>query len=309
MILVTGATGFIGSAVLAELDSRGLNVRGITRDLNQGSYMSIGNIGPDTDWGSVLSGVDIVIHIAARVHVMDDVVEDPLAEYRKVNLEGTLNLARQAAFGGVKRFIFISSIKVNGESTRPGEYFTADDEACPADPYAISKWEAEVGLNKLAIETGMEVTIIRPPLVYGPGAGGNFRSLIRWVNNGIPLPFGAIRNKRSLVALDNLVSLIITCMNHVAAANQIFLVSDGEDLSTRDLVKRIAEALAKPARIIPIPVWLLNLAGLLLGRRSMVQRLRGSLQVDLSKERKLLGWEPPISVTEAMREVARDFRQ
>lgn len=309
MILVTGATGFIGSAVLAELDSRGATIRGATRDLNQGSYMAVGNIGPDTDWSSALSGVDIVIHTAARVHVMDDADEDPLAEYRKVNVEGTLNLARQAAFDGVKRFIFISSIKVNGEFTRPGEYFTADDDASPANPYAISKWEAEVGLNKLAIESGMEVTIIRPPLVYGPGAGGNFRSLIRWVNNGIPLPFGAIRNKRSMVALDNLVSLIIPCMNHAAAANQTFLVSDGEDLSTRDLVKRIAEALAKPARVIPIPVWLLNLTGSLLGKRSLVQRLCGSLQVDLSKERKLLGWEPPISVTEAMRKAAGVYRQ
>ena len=309
MILVTGATGFIGSAVLAELDSRGATIRGATRDLTQGSYMAVGNIGPDTDWSSALSGVDIVIHTAARVHVMEDEAEDPLAEHRKVNLEGTLNLARQAAFDRVKRFIFISSIKVNGESTEPGEAFTADDEACPTNPYAISKWEAEVGLNKLARESGMEVTIIRPPLVYGPGAGGNFRSLIRWVNNGIPLPFGAIHNKRSMVALDNLVSLIITCMNHAAAANQTFLVSDGEDLSTRDLVKRIAEALAKPGRVIPVPVWLLNLTGSLLGKRSLVQRLCGSLQVDLSKERKLLGWEPPISVTEAMRKAARVYRQ
>lgn len=309
MKLVTGAGGFVGSALLNALKANGVEVRGTVREPDGGDCLAIGNISADTDWSLALSGVDTVIHTAARVHLMSDSASDPLSEFRKINVDATLNLARQAADARVNRFIFISSIKVNGESTRPGESFSADDKASPADPYAISKWEAEVGLQQLAEETGMEMVIIRPPLVYGPGVGGNFASLMRWVDRGWPLPFGAIDNRRSLVALDNLIDFIVVCMDHVAAANQTFLVSDDEDLSTRDLVERIAAAMAKRARLVPIPVWLLSMVAGLLGKRDLAQRLCGSLQINLAKERRLLDWKPAVSVNEAMLNAVNNSRE
>jgi nucleoside-diphosphate-sugar epimerase len=241
-----------------------------------------------------------VIHAAARAHIMKDEVADPLAEYRRVNVDGTLNLARQAAAAGVKRFIFISSIKVNGEQTPLGQPFTADDTPAPEDAYGISKWEAEQGLQQLATETGMEVVIIRPPLVYGPGVKGNFASMIKLVAKGLPFPLGAIHNQRSLVAVDNLVDLIITCIDHPVAANQVFLAGDGQDLSTTELLRGVAKAMGKPARLIPVPSSLLMLGATLLGKKAVAQRLLGSLQVDIAKARNLLGWEPPVSVEEGL---------
>lgn len=252
----------------------------------------VGNIDSFTRWEGAVSGVDTVIHLAARVHMMNDTSTDPLAEFRRVNTEGTLNLARQAAEAGVRRFIFLSSVKVNGETG----FFRESDVEDPQDPYAISKCEAEQGLRRIAAETGMAVVIIRPPLVYGPGVKANFQSLMRAVGKGVPLPLGAIDNRRSLVGIDNLVDLIVTCIDHPAAANETFLVSDGEDLSTPELVRRIARALGKPARLFPVSPALLKAAATLLGRREAVERLLSSLQVDISKTRDLLGWRPPVSV-------------
>lgn len=238
---------------------------------------------------------------------MHDTSSDPLAEFRKVNVEGTLSLARQAAAAGVRRFIFISSIKVNGEGTPVNVPYLADAQARPADPYGISKMEAEQGLHALAIETGMEVVIIRPVLIYGPEVKANFLSMMRWLHKGVPLPFGAIHNRRSLVALDNLVDLIVTCIDHPAAANQTFLVSDGEDLSTSELLRRMGAALGKPARLLPVPSWLLEAGAAMLGKKALSQRLCGSLQVDIGKARELLNWTPPVSVDEALHKTARHF--
>lgn len=307
-VLVTGGTGFLGSALLHRLQSSGERaviaaVRAADVSFPPGVHVErMADLGADADWSGCLRGVDRVVHCAARAHVMKDEVVDPLAEYRKVNVLGTLALARQAAQAGVRRFVFISSIKVNGELTAPGRPFQADDVPAPEDAYGISKWEAEQGLLSLARETGMEVVIIRPPLVYGPSVKGNFASLIRWMAKGLPLPLGAVRqNRRSLVGLDNLVDLIVTCLDHPAAANQVFLAGDGEDLSTVELLRRLGSAMDKPARLLPLPVWALEAGAVLLGKRAVAQRLLGSLQVDISKARELLGWEPPVSVDEGLR--------
>jgi len=312
-VLVTGASGYIGSSLLTCLSIKeGIRVSGAFRhqfsNIPPGiQTFQVGDLEANTNWKPALHNNRVVIHTAARVHVMIDRANDSLSEFRKVNVEGTLNLARQALVAGVKRFIFISSIKVNGESTTSGMPFTADDQPDPQDTYGISKWETEVGLSQVAKETGMEVAIIRPPLVYGPGVKANFRSMMQWINRGVPLPLGAIHNKRSLVALDNLVDLIVTCIDHPAAANQIFLAGDGEDLSTTELLYRIGKALGKPVRLIPFPVSLLIFAASLLGKKAVIQRLCGCLQVDISKTRKLLGWEPPISVDEGLRRAVKNF--
>jgi nucleoside-diphosphate-sugar epimerase len=274
------------------------------------SNFQISTLAADTDWQGGLQGCEAVVHLAARVHEMVDNATDPLTEFRRVNVEGTLNLARQAIAAGLRRFVFISSIKVNGESTPLGQAFVADDVAAPQDPYSISKYEAELGLRRLAAESAMEVVIIRPPLVYGPGVKANFQNMICWLKRGVPLPLGTIHNKRSLVALDNLVDLIITCLDHPTAANQTFLVSDGEDLSTTELLRRMGLALGRPARLLPVPVSLLKVGAAVLGRRDMAQRLCGSLQVDITKTRTLLGWNPPISVDEGLRRSAqRDLHE
>ena len=310
-ILVTGATGFVGSCLVAKLSQMAdLCVLGAHRvDLPFVDYPSavVGDINNDTDWRTVVHGQEVVIHSAARVHVMDDNSFDPLTEFRQVNVDGTLNLARQAAAAGVRRFIFISSIKVNGEGTTVGAPYHVDAQPAPVDPYGISKMEAEQGLRTLATETGMEVVIIRPVLVYGAGVKANFLSMMHWLHKGVPLPFGAIHNRRSLVALDNLVDLIVTCIDHPAAANQIFLVSDGEDLSTTELLRRMGVALGKPARLLPVPSWMLEAGATMLGKKALSQRLCGSLQVDISKTRELLNWTPPVSVDEALRITAKHF--
>ncbi len=310
-ILVTGANGFVGSALCAELARRECSVRGVVREPSRSAglrceLVNVGDIGPATDWSEALEGVEVVAHLAARVHVMRDSASDPLAEFRRVNVAGTLNLARQAVDAGVRRLVFISSIGVNGAETFDMP-FTPEDKAAPHSPYAISKHEAELGLRQIAQETGLEVVIIRPPLVFGPDAPGNFNKLLRIVHKGIPLPLGAIHNQRSLVALDNLVDLIVTCLHHPAAANQTFLVSDGEDLSTTALLRRTAAALGRPARLIPVPAPVLRTVARLLGKADFAQRLCGSLQVDISKTRELLGWSPLVSVDEALRKTARHF--
>jgi nucleoside-diphosphate-sugar epimerase len=306
-ILITGATGFVGGAVLKRLrsDRRFALIAAARRWDGPGSedlvFHRIGSLSGDVSWGGVVDSVDTVIHCAARVHVMNEHSVDPLGAFRAVNVNATLNLARQAAAGGVRRFIFISSIKVNGESTVNGQAFSASDEPAPEDAYGLSKLEAEKGLIQLATETGMEVVIIRPPLVYGPGVKGNFASMARLVEKGLPLPFGAINNKRSLVSIDNLVDLIIRCIEHPEAANQIFLAGDGEDLSTTELLRSVAKALDKPARLIPVPVGFLEVGAALLGKKAMAQRLLGSLQVDISRTCELLGWKPPHTVVEGLK--------
>ncbi len=312
-VMVTGGTGFVGGGVLKRLiHESGCTVVAAIRSpyvaLPAGvSMFSMAGLAADTDWFQALDGVDVVVHCAARVHVMHENAGEPLLMYRQVNVEGTLALARQAAAAGVRRFVFLSSIKVNGESTVPSRPFTPDDAPAPTDPYGVSKMEAEDRLCALADATGMEVVIIRPVLVYGPGVKANFLSMMRWLNKGVPLPLGAIRNKRSLVALDNLVDLIVTCIDHPAAANHTFLVSDGEDLSTSGLLRRMGAALGKPARLLPVPPWLINGAATLLGKQAFAQRLCGSLQVDISKTCSLLGWSPPVSVDDALRKTAQHF--
>ena len=305
-VLVTGGRGFVGMALATRALSKGFAVRISSRQKlitprSRLEFYQVGDLSPTTDWFAALQGVDAVVHCAGRAHVMKDTAVDPLAIFRTINLEGALNLARQAAAAGVHRFVFVSSIKVNGESTLPGKPFTADDKPAPLDDYGVSKMEAEQGLRQLSTDTGMEVAIIRPPLVYGPGVKANFASLMRAVQRGWPLPLGAVHNQRSLVALDNLVDFIVTCITHPQAANQTFLVSDGQDLSTTELVRGMAQAAGVPARLLPVPVWALQAGASLLGKGDAVQRLCGNLQVDISKARSLLGWVPPVSVEEGLR--------
>lgn len=311
-VLVTGGNGFVGRAVWQRLQaSSGVQALGCVRSAithrwtadHLGPVVTVGDLSAATDWSGALLGVDVVVHAAARVHVMRDTATDPLKAFRAVNVEGTMNLARQAAVAGVKRFVFLSSVKVNGEYTLPSLPFSEADKPDPQDGYGQSKHEAEQGLREIAAATGMAVVIIRPPLVYGPGVKANFAALMRAVQRGWLLPLGAVHNQRSLVALDNLVDLIVTCIDHPAAVNQTFLVSDAEDLSTADLVRRMGLALGKPARLLAVPAPLMIWAASLLGKRGVAQRLCGSLQVDISKARKLLGWAPPVSVDEGLRRV------
>lgn len=304
---MTGATGFVGNRLCRKFDAQNRKIVRALRNRGQKQGVVIGDIGPESNWSATLEGVDCVVHLAARVHIMNDSVVDPLSEFRRINVGGALNLARQAVAMGVRRFLFVSSIKVNGETTCPGRPFTADDTSAPVDPYGVSKFEAEQALLSLAAESEMEVVIIRPPLVYGPGVKANFLSMMRWLDKGIPLPFGAISNRRSLVALDNLVDLIVLCTHHPAAANQVFLVSDGEDLSTTELLRRTAAALGRPTRLVPVPQRLLELGLRMVGKAELAQRLSASLQVDISKTQALLGWVPPVSVDDALGATATHY--
>ncbi len=314
MILVTGATGFVGRALVNQLLSNGPSggVVAAVRSSNPGLHkdvraVQVGDLLPDTNWNSALKRVDAVMHCAARVHVMQESAQNPLEAFRHVNVAATLNLARQAAAAGVKRFVFVSSIGVNGAETFSAP-FVADGVPSPHSPYAVSKHEAELGLQALAHETGLEVVIVRPPLVYGLDAPGNFGSLVRWLKRGVPLPLGAVQsNRRSLVSLDNLVDFLSLCVLHPAAANQTFLVSDGEDVSTTSLLRGIGSAMGKPATLLPVPAGLLKLGAVALGKTGLAQQLLGSLQVDISKNRQLLGWQPPVSLDEGLRRAVVDF--
>ena len=264
-------------------------------------------LGPDTDWSAALDGVDAVAHLAARVHVMRERAADSLAAFRRTNVEGTLRLARSAAAAGVKKFVFLSSVKVLGEATPDGP-FTDSSPADPRDPYGVSKREAETGLSEIAAGSGMEVAILRPPLVYGPGVKGNFLSLLRLIERGVPLPLAGLRNRRSLLYLGNLVDAIDLCLSHDAAAGRTFLIRDGEDLSSAELVRRLAAALGRRAPLFSLPEGVLRLAARCIGRRAAAQRLLGSLTVDDGRLRRDLGWSPPFAVEEALAETAAWFR-
>ncbi len=306
-VLVTGASGFIGKAVCDVLPLRNFRVlRAVRspRDASQTSgveTISMVDLNETTDWSTALIGVDCVVHLAARAHMMNETAADPLFEFRRVNVSLTTNLALQAASAGVRRFVFVSSIKVNGEATIVGQPFKPEDIPRPTDPYGLSKLEAEQSLLQIAVATGLEVVIIRPVLVYGPGVKANFLTMMRWAAKGVPLPFGALENRRSLVAIDNLVDLIAICVDHPAAVSQIFLVSDGEDLTVTNLLRRISFAIGTPARLLPVPVFFLKIVGRIFGQDEVVQRLCSSLQVDISKTVQLLGWLQPVSVDEGIR--------
>lgn len=294
-VLVTGANGFVGKALCARLAASGHGVVPAVRSKSGVPHeVVVGNLDASTDWTTAFTACDAVVHLAARVHVMDDTAQEPLALYRATNTEATLNLARQAAQAGVKRFVFISTIKVNGEG-RDAAYRETDAPAS-GDAYAISKWEAEQGLQRIAADTDMEVVILRPPLVYGPGVKANFLRLMHTVKKGWPLPLGAIRNRRSLLYLGNFVDAIRLCVEHPAAAGQMFLLDDGQAVSTPELIRALARAMGRPARLLAVPVGLLEMGGALLGKRAAVARLTGSLWVDSSYIRSRLGWTPPYSV-------------
>ena len=305
-VLVTGANGFVGAALVRRLQTSGHAVCGVSRCGGEAASSGLHCVQRYEDAAPLMAGHACLVHLAARVHVMNDAEQDPLTAFRAANVTLTENLARQAAAAGVRRFVFISSIKVNGEATLPGRPFTEKDAPAPQDAYGISKMEAEQGLRQIAAETGMELIIVRPPLVYGPGVRANFAALMRAVARGVPLPLASIDNRRSLVALDNLLDFMETCIRHPAAANQTFLVSDGEDLSTPELIRRMARAVGKPARLFPFPVGWLDAVARLLGKQDRLQRLSGNLQLDISKARGLLGWRPPVTVDEGLRLTVAD---
>jgi len=313
-ILVTGGTGWVGSALLKVLRERHPDCLSAVRAQHahadaDANVVFLGPIDGALAWPAALDDREVVVHLAARVHVMKETASDPLQAFRSVNTEGTLRLARLASEAGVRRFVFVSSIKVNGEFTLPGTPFAPTPAGPPLDPYGRSKWEAEQGLRLLAAETGMEIVIVRPPLAYGPSVKANFFTLMQTVSRGIPLPLACVtKNRRSLVALDNLVDLLITCIDHPAAANQTFLVSDGEDLSTADLLHRLGLAMGHSARLWPVPTGLLWASAQLLGKGDMARRLLGNLQVDIDHTRRTLGWRPPISVDEGLRRTAEGFQ-
>ncbi|WP_243734538.1 UDP-glucose 4-epimerase family protein [Photobacterium lutimaris] len=305
-VIVTGATGFLGKQLIPVCTERGYKVYPVQRQATASPEIIVMDIAPDSNWHPHLDNVDVIIHCAGRAHVMSESAVDPITEYREVNTAGTLQLAAQAAEAGVKRFIFISSIKVNGEATEPGRAFTTNVEHAPEDPYGLSKYEAELGLRQLAAQTGMEVVIIRPPLVYGPGVKANFASLIKLAGKGLPLPLGAVQNLRSMVFVGNLIDLIVTCISNPNAANKTFLASDDDDLSTTRLLEELAYAMNKPSRLLPVPSsWLLTLTKLI-GKPAIGQRLCGNLQLDISHTKSCLGWTPPYSVAEGLKQTVTD---
>ena len=310
-LLLTGATGFVGKALCSELLRKGEMVFTVQRFVNHEveniEVTIVGSIDKNTDWGKAFIDIDVVIHLAARVHVMHDNASNPLDEFRKVNVEGTEHLARSAASSGVKRLVYVSSIKVNGEATFGLKQFTESDEASPQDPYDVSKWEAEQALHRVAQKTGLEIVIVRPPLVYGAGVKGNFAQMLKMLTNNIPLPLASVNNRRSLVYIENLVDALILCATHPAAKGKTYLVSDGEDISTTDLLHQLGVAMGKPARLFPFPQSLLKLAGRLVSKSDQVDRLLGSLRVDSGKIRRELGWQPPYTVQEGLRRTGERY--
>ncbi len=306
-VLVTGANGFIGRVLCAALTQHGYAVRGAVRSSTastQTPCMAVGEITEQMDWSVALTDVDVVIHLAARVHVMRDTAVDPLAEFRRVNTAGTEHLARCAAASGVKRFVYVSSIGVNGSRTAVDEKFSEMDVPHPHNAYAVSKLEAEQALGRIARETGFQMVIVRPPLVYGPGVKGNFAQMLAMVAKGVPLPFASVHNRRSLIYVENLVDALIACVSHTAAAGQTYLVCDGEDVSTPDLLRQLAVAMGVPSRLFPCPVMLLRLAGKLTGQSQQLDRLLSSLQVDNGKIRRDLNWYPPYSLQQGLQATA-----
>ncbi len=304
-VLVTGANGFIGSALCPHLTELGHEVVPVVR--RQSNIANEVIVHDVASWKAVLNGCDSVIYLAARAHVMQDQERNPLQAFRVSNVDTTIELAKRAVEAGVRRFVFMSTIKVNGEETAPGCSFRPEDLTEPKDPYAISKWEAEQGLLEIAKRTGLEVVIIRPPLVYGPGVKGNFATLIKWVKIGVPLPFGSLRNRRSMIGLDNLLGFTVLCADIARSPNakgQVFLVSDGEDVSTAELLHRVAKAYGCKSRMFSVPVDLMRLAARCTGKSSLADRLFGSLAVDNSKARQMLGWHPSSSMDEQLQKMA-----
>lgn len=310
-ILVTGAGGFVGRELCRTLTDAGLGVRAAVRtptaDLAASQQITVGDIGPGTDWSAALRNIDTIAHLAARVHVMRDGAADPLQEFRKINVAATARLAHCAAEHGVRRLVFVSSIKVNGEQTSVQGGFSEADAPAPADPYGVSKWEAEQALYQATADAGIETVILRPPLVYGPGVRANFLQLMKLVARGLPLPFGRIDNRRSLIFIGNLTSALQRCLVHPNAANRVFLVADDEAVSTPELIRRLGLALHRPTRLFPAPHGLLRLAARLAGRTAALQRLTESLVVDSSHIRRLLGWSPPYSIDRGLAETAQWF--
>ena len=305
-VLVTGANGFVGSALCPRLAELGYEVIPVVR--RQSNIANEVIVHDAASWKAALNGCDSVIHLAARAHVMQDQERNPLQAFRVSNVDTTIELAKRAVEAGVRRFVFMSTIKVNGEETAPGCSFSPEDLTEPKDPYAISKWEAEQGLFEIAKKIGLELVIIRPPLVYGTGVKGNLATLIKWVKNGVPLPFGALRNRRSMIGLDNLLSFTVLCADIARSQNakgQVFLVSDGEDVSTAELLRRVAKAYGCKSRMFSVPVDLMRLAARCTGKSSLADRLFGSLVVDDSKARQMLGWLPPSSMDEQLQKMAR----
>ncbi len=311
-VLVTGANGFVGRVLCTALTQHGYVVRGAVRSSaasTQASCVAVGEITEQTDWSVALTDVDVVIHLAARAHVMRDTAVDPLAEFRRVNTAGTEHLARCAAASGVKRLVYVSSIKVNGEETHGGKKFSEADTPAPQDAYDVSKWEAEKALHRVAHEAGLGVVIVRPPLVYGPGVKANFYSLMRLVNKALPMPLASISNRRSMIYVGNLVDALIVCATNPAAVGQTYLVSDADDVSTPELVRRVAVAMKRPCRIFSFPICVIRLAAKLLGRSAAVDRLTQSLVVDSAKIRNELGWQPPFNMSQGLAITADWFFQ
>ena len=322
ILSVTGANGFVGHALCRQAVAQGFRVRGATRTAcpmgNGVENVGVCALGKSTNWIAALEGVDVVIHLAARVHVMKDEATDPLAKFLAVNLHGTENLARQAVRAGVKRLVYVSSIKVNGEGCphplplshgeRGERVYRESDAPNPQGSYAVSKWQAEQALRQVAQETGLEVVIVRPPLVYGAGVKGNFIQMLKVLAKGIPLPLASVRNLRSLVYVGNLADALILCATHPAAAGQTYLVSDGEDVSTPGLLRQLGDAMGRPARLFPWPPALLKLAGRMVGKADQVERLLGSLRVDSGNIRRELGWVPPYTLRQGLRATGEWYR-
>lgn len=312
-VAVTGASGFVGKALVRQLVRREIPVRGLVRacDATQvaGDWFAVGDMRQVVDWAKALRGIDVIIHCAARAHVMRETQADARAAFRAVNVEATRRLAEQGVACGIRRLVYVSSIKVNGEQTTSDRPFRHADKAAPEDAYGISKWEAEQVLWEIAARTGLEVVVVRPPLVYGPHVKGNFVRLLRWVALGLPLPLGSVTNQRSLVGLDNLTDLLVRCVDHPAASGGTFLVSDGRDLSTPELLRLLAQAMGRQGRLLPLPPRWLKAAGKVVRQHGAVSRLLGSLRVDISHTRETLNWNPPVSVEEELQRTAEWFLQ